>query len=226
MQERRATSAGSTQEPGFAGPRTVRERQTTPVAVTAESTPASQKSHKPRDDEAAPPRSAPIRDRTTTTLRTYQLMLETAQQALDQAKAPAVGTPYFLISAAVFVAITAEAFFNDLGSRAIPFWIQLQRLDAREKAEVLNIDMFNEPVDWSVRPFQSVAAALGFGHALTQAQAETVSLEPGIDRAQLDVSRTRRPAWLESCDVATIEQWITDVRLVVEHFSRAVKSRQ
>jgi hypothetical protein len=35
------------------------------------------------------------------------------------------------------------------------------------------------------------------------------------------VPRTRRTVWQAHCDVATIQRWITDVRLLIEHFSRA-----
>jgi hypothetical protein len=170
-----------------------------------------------------PPRPAPIRETTTPTSRTFQLLFETARRELDQANAMPAGSRYFLISAGVCIALTAEAFFNDLGSRVIPSWSQLQRLDPREKVEVLTIELFNEKVNWSVRPFQSVAAALGFRRALAHAHAETLSFDQvgTADRKESEVPRTRRTAWQEHCDVATIQRWITDVRLVIEHFSRA-----
>jgi len=159
----------------------------------------------------------------TPTLRTYQLLFETAQRQLEMAKVVgADSSRYYLISAGVFVALTAEAFFNDLGSRVIPFWGQLQRLDPREKAEVLNIELFNDKADWSVGPFQSVAAALGFRRALAYAHAETLPFDQArvADRKESEVPRTRRTAWQEHFDVATIQRWITDVRLLIEHFSR------
>ena len=92
----------------------------------------------------------------------------------------------------------------------IPSWSQLQRLDPREKAEVLNIELFNEKMDWSSRPFQSVAAALGFRRALAHAHAETLSFDHvrTTDRKENEVPRTRRTPWQEHCDVATIQQWI------------------
>ena len=135
-------------------------------------------------------------------------MFETARRELDQAKASPSGSKYCLISAGVFVALTVEAFFNDLGSRLIPSWSQLLRLDPLEKAEVLNMELFNEKVDWSVRPFQSVAAAFEFRRALAHAHAETLSLGKG----------TSRTAWQEHLDDATIQHWITDARLLIEHF--------
>jgi hypothetical protein len=173
--------------------------------------------------EAAAARPAPIWGTKTPTLRTYQLLLETARRELDQAHALPARSGFFLISAGVFVAFTAEAFFNDLGSRVIPSWSQLQRLDPREKAEVLNIELFNNKVDWSVRPFQSVAAALGFRRALAHAHAETLPFEQrrSGDYKETEVPRTRRTAWQEHCDVPTIQRWITDVRLLIEQFSRA-----
>jgi hypothetical protein len=133
-----------------------------------------------------------------------------------------VGNRHFLLGAGVFVALTAEAFLNDLGSRVIPSWSQLQRLDPREKAEVLSIELFNERVDWSVRPFQSIAAALGFRRALAHAHAEALSFDQArtADREPSEVPRTRRTAWPEHCDIETMERWITDMRRVIEHFSR------
>ena len=231
MQERRAPLAESTQERRPAASRTIRESRSAPVEVTRpapvevteKSPPAPHLADNPREAEAARPRPGPIRETTTPTLRTYQVLLETARRELDQANAQPAGRGFFLISAGVFVAFTAEAFLNDLGSRVIPSWSQLQRLDPREKAEVLNIELFNNKVDWSARPFQSVAAALGFRRALAHAHAETLPFDQGrtADHKETDVPRTRRTAWQEHCDIATIQQWITDVRLVIEHFSGA-----
>jgi hypothetical protein len=230
-QERRATPAGSTQERRPAAPRTIRESLPAPVEVTRptpvegaeESRSAGQMADKPSKAEAARPRLAPIREMTTPTLRTYQLLLETARRELEQANALPAGSEFFLIGAGVFVALTAEAFFNDLGSRVIPSWSQLQRLDPREKAEVLNIELFNNRVDWSVRPFQSVAAALGFRRALAHAHAETLPFDQSrtADRKETEVPRTRRTGWQEHCDAPTIQRWITDVRLLIEQFSGA-----
>jgi len=226
-QERPAPSGGSTQErpPTVArtpstDPRTVRESQPAPVEVSAEGPSAPPLAHKPPEAAVRP---APIWGTKTPTLRTYQLLLETARRELDQAIASPARSGFFLISAGVFVAFTAEAFFNDLGSRVITSWSQLARLDPREKAEVLNIELFNNKVDWSVRPFQSVAAALGFRRALAHAHAETLPLveRPTGDDKETEVPRTRRTAWQKHCDVPTIQQWIADVRLLIEHFSRA-----
>lgn len=208
MQEPRTTPAGSTQERRPATSGSIRESQSAPIEAT----------------EKSPPRPHTSReiDVTTPTLRTYQLLFETARRELYLAEAVPTSSSYSLIGAGVFVALTAEAFFNDLGSRVIPSWSQLQRLDPREKAEVLSIELFNVKVDWSIRPFQSVAAALGFRRALAHAHAETLSFDHAqtADRKENEVPRTRRTAWQEHCDVATIQRWITDVGLLIEHFSR------
>jgi hypothetical protein len=203
LREGRATSAGSSREQRPTAPGTVREGRPS--------------------EAAAPPRPAPTPPTTTPTVRTYQLLLETAQEQLQRAKKLPADSRSGLISAGVLIALAAEAFFNDLGSRVIPSWSQLQRLDPREKVEVLNIELFNDKVDWSVRPFQSIAAALGFRRALAQAHAETLPFDavPTADRKANEVPRTRRTAWQEHCDVATIHQWIIDVRLLVDFFVRA-----
>jgi hypothetical protein len=204
----------------------VQERRATPAAVEVPkaSPPRPQMADKPSEAAAAPPRPAPIRQPEVTRpiLRTYQLLFETTRRELYLAEAAPTSSGYSLIGAGVFVALTAEAFFNDLGSRVIPSWSQLARLDPREKAEVLSIELFNVKVDWSIRPFQSVAAALGFRRALANAHAETLSLEDAriANRKENEVPRTRRTAWQEHCDVATIQRWITDVGLLIEYFSR------
>jgi hypothetical protein len=180
-----------------------------------ESAPRKHMADKPSEAEAATPRPP---------VRTYQLLLDTAQHELKVAKAlPVDRRRYFLISGGVCVALSAEAFLNDLGSQVISSWGQLQRLDPREKAEVLNIELFKEKVDWSIGPFQSVAAALGFRRALAHAHAETLGFDQvrTADQRDSEVPRTRRTAWQEHCDVATIQQWITDLRLLIEHFSRS-----
>ena len=224
VQEPPATSAGSTQERQPTTSRTIPESRPAAVEVTEESPRRPQMADKPSEPAAAPPRPAPIREpeRSTPTVRTYQLLFETTRRELFLAEAAPTSSGYSLIGAGVFVAMTAEAFFNDLGARVIPSWSQLQRLDPREKAEVLSIELFNVKVDWSIRPFQSVAAALGFRRALAHAHAETLSVEDvrTADRKENEVPRTRRTAWREHCDVATIQRWITDVGLVIEHFSR------
>jgi hypothetical protein len=171
---------------------------------------------------AAAPDQATSQD-TVAPTRTYQLLFETAQREFAQASAQPADSRYFLISAGVFVALTAEAFLNDIGSRVIPSWSQLQRLDPREKAEVLSIELFNEKVNWRSRPFQSIAAAFGFRRALAHAHAETLP----VDQARFgsntagEVPRTRQTAWREHCSVDTMRQWLTDVHLVIAHFSKA-----
>ena len=153
--------------------------------------------------------------------RTYQLLLETARRELDRAEVLPASSRYFLISAGVLIATTVEAFFNDLGSQTIPSWSQLQRLDPREKAEVLSVALFHDKVNWADRPFQSVAAALGFRRALAHAHAETLQLDfpVSVDRRDAEVPRTRRTVWQEHCDLVTIQQWIADVRVLIERFS-------
>jgi hypothetical protein len=227
---RPATSAGSMPKRRPATPQAIRKSRRTAAEgrrpaspeVIEESPPKLQIEHKPTSIQAVPPPPEPFQEVTPRTFRTYQLLFETARRGLDQAKSLPGDNKSFLLSAGVFVAMTAEAFFNDLGSRVIPSWSQLQRLDPREKAEVLNIELFNDKVDWSVRPFQSVAAALGFRRSLAHAHAETLSFDQvrGADRESSEVPRTRRTAWPEHCDVATIQRWITDVRLLIERFSR------
>jgi hypothetical protein len=205
----------------------------TPVVVLEEDSPRPEMEDSPSEPDVAAPRPAlvretekpPIREteKSTPTLRTYQLLFEIAQRELKLAKAlPIDRSSYFLIGAGVSVALAAEAFFNDLGSRVISSWGQLQRLDPREKAEVLNIELFKDPVDWSVSPFQSVAAALGFRRALAHAHAETLAVDQprSANRRGNEVPRTRRTAWQDHCDVETIQRWITDVHLMIEHFSR------
>ena len=207
MQEPRVTSVGTTQEPRPTTPRATRESRSAPVA--------------PISAKTALRPAAPVRE-TTSALRTYQLLFETARRELDQAMSLPAGNRHFLLSVGVFVALTAEAFLNDLGSRVIPSWSQLQQLDPREKAEVLSIELFNDKVDWSVRPFQSIAAALGFRRALAHAHAEALSFDQArtADRESSEVPRTRRTAWPEHCDIETMERWITDVCRVIEHFSQ------
>jgi hypothetical protein len=216
------TATGEESRPATS--RTIRESRPATVEVTEESPPRPQMADKASEAAAAPPRPAPIREQemSTPTLRTYQLLFETARRELYLAEAAPTSSRYSLIGAGVFVALTAEAFFNDLGSRVIPSWSELQRLDPREKAEVLSIELFNVKVDWSIRPFQSVAAALGFRRALAHAHAETLSSDEvrTADHKENEVPRTRRTAWREHCDVATIQRWITDIGLLIEHFSR------
>ena len=207
-------------------PQTSRERRLTPPAVTrpaslevTEEQPPPQGTPEPDEAEPTRPHSGSVREQPRP-LRTYQWLYEIARRELDQGKALPSDSRYFVISAGVFVALTVEAFFNDLGSRLIPSWSQLQRLDPLEKAEVLNMELFNEKVNWSIRPFQSVAAAFGFRRALAHAHAETLPLDQPLPFARKDpeIPRTPRTAWQGDFDVATIQLWITDVRLVIELF--------
>jgi hypothetical protein len=228
-QEQPARPASSTPERKSAGTRATRETRPAsteatrpPARVTEDGVGAPPPGNAAREAGAGAAASSAVQ-RKTAVMRTYQLLFETARRELEQAKALPAGRRYFLIGAGVFVAFTAEAFLNDLGSRVIPSWSQLQRLDPREKAEVLSIELFNDKVDWSTRPFQSVVAALGFRRALALAHAETLSLEQtqAVGRSEREVPRTRRTTWQEHCDVATIQRWISDVRIVIETFSKA-----
>jgi hypothetical protein len=184
---------------------------------------ASRPADEPNRAAVVPPRLEEAPEPTTPAPRTYELLLDTALRELDQAKELPVSSNYRLLSAGVFVALTAEAFLNDLGARVIPSWSALERLDAREKAEVLGIELFNEKVAWSSRPFQSVAEAFDFRRALAQAHSETLPFGPlrSADRPGSEVPRTRETDWFRRCNVVTIQRWIGDLRLVIALFSRA-----
>jgi len=176
---------------------------------------------------ASPVRGEEKPQATTANWRTYQLLFETARREFELAKALPSGSSESLIEAGVFVALAAEAFFNDLGSRTIPSWPQLDRLDIREKADVLSLELFNTRVDWNARPFQSVAAAFNFTRALTQAQSETVSFDRLRTAARSESGRpVRTIAWREYCDFATIQMWIADVPVLVQRFSEAHDSME
>ena len=77
--------------------RTIRESRPAAVEVTEESPPRPQLADKPSEAAAAPPRPAPIREleKTTPTLRTYQLLFETTRRELFLAEAAPTsrGTP-------------------------------------------------------------------------------------------------------------------------------------
>ena len=153
--------------------------------------------------------------------RTYELLFVTARREFAQANAVPADSRYFLVSSGVFVALTAEAFFNDLGSRVMPSWPQLHRLEPREKAEVLMLELFNQRVDWNGRPFQSVAAALDFRRALAHAHAETLSMSQLRGAEGPEVRAPRPTVWQELCEPTTIYRWIVDVHLLIDQFSRA-----
>jgi hypothetical protein len=217
------TPAGSKPERRTPARPSIRETRPAAVEVTIEHQPTPDKADEPSDGKTARVQvGTPVQETRTPKLRTYQLLFETTQRELSRAQAVPATATYSLIGAGVLVAMTAEAFFNDLGSRVIPSWSQLQRLDPREKAEVLSIELFNVKVNWSIRPFQSVAHALGFRRALAHAHAETLSFDQVLTVDQTsEVPRTRQSVWHEHCDVTTVQQWVTDVRLVIEHFSKA-----
>ncbi len=154
-------------------------------------------SESPGRGVAARPSAEPIREQTAPRLRSYQLLYQTARRELAGANAQPADRTSFLIGAGVFAGLAAEAFLNDLGSRVMPAWPQLQRLDPREKAEVLSLELFKTTVDWSVRPFSSVAAALEFRRALAHAHDDAGSPN----------------------DPATVHRWITDVDRFIAHFA-------
>ncbi len=212
----RASTEGTTTSAGVAGDR---DRS----KPGGERHPASGAGNRSRRADDGPPPSEVSPEPSTPTRRTYEVLLETAQRELDQAGELPVSSNYRLLSAGVFVALTAEAFLNDLGARVVPSWSALQRLDPREKAEVLSIELFNDNVAWGGRPFRSVAEAFGFRRALAHAHSETLPFGRlrSVEGAESEVPRTRDTDWFRYCNVATIQRWIADVRVVIAAFSRA-----
>jgi len=99
---------------------TVEVRPPASIEVTEDSSPVLQMPDQTISVAAVPPPPDPFQDKTRSALRTYQMLFETARRELDQAQSLPAGNRYFLLSAGVFVALSAEAFFNDLGSRVIP----------------------------------------------------------------------------------------------------------
>jgi Recombinase len=114
---------------------------------------------------------------------------------------------------AVLVAFTAEAYFNLAGSRLMPYGSSIDSIPVGQKAEVLNHHVFKRPVDWGVRPYQSLGAALNYGNGTAHGKPETIRWQGLVSKKEKFL--IPGPDW-EACrtrDVA--ERLLEDVKKLI-----------
>lgn len=75
---------------------------------------------------------------------------------------------------AVFAAFTAEAYFNYLGPKLLPYWNRIDSIDLASKAEVLHFQVFGRFVDWAKRPYQSLIEVIGYRNGIAHGKIVSV----------------------------------------------------
>lgn len=153
---------------------------------------------------------------------TYCYLHNVARQSLIQADKERAGSFYFLMSAGVFAAFAAEAYFNHLGSVTIPYWASLERLSPISKAEVLSHEVLGKPPLWGRRPFQSLKDAFALRDQLAHGRTQTVSYKDRMMFLRTDEEHPEpETPWERLCKPKNVERIVTDVEAIIELFATA-----
>ena len=136
-----------------------------------------------------------VRETGERTIHTYFALYDSARRSLRHAVEEPVGRAYFRMSAGVFAAFTAEAYFNDLGPRVFTFWKHLECLGPRQKAEVLRLQLSGAPVAWGSVLFRAWGRRSIFATA-----SRTARPKPSLSNWYMKLEMLR--TFLRSCRTA------------------------
>jgi len=161
------------------------------------------------------------------TSQTYVDFTSGAGHFLSLARDEQPGSFYFRVAAAVFAAFAVEAYLNDLGAEVFTFWKSLERLGARDKAEVLHQRLLTNAIDWGTRPFGSVNELFDLRNRLAHGQTEIVSSSHVVVAETIEQAAASDRG-LESeierrCRLSVIERYVADSRAVIELLAEAHK---
>ncbi|WP_417737362.1 hypothetical protein [Rosistilla oblonga] len=127
------------------------------------------------------------------------------------------GHQYESMSCLIVAAFKFEAFLNDIGSRLLPYWDEIDRISHRNKLAVI-AKQIDFPVDYSKRPFQTLIALFDarneLAHARPQSLVQTAKEESGTP----EELRRRKPLtkWESLCTLSFAEQAYTDTEQIAD----------
>ena len=110
----------------------------------------------------------------------------------------------------VFLGFSIESYLNSLGSRAIPFWDEIERLPWRAKVNVLHATVAREP-NWGEEPLQFAAEVFRLRDRLAHGKPEKVVGPKVPDHAEPEamiVGEGLQPEWYKSITL----EWVMDAK--------------
>jgi hypothetical protein len=109
-------------------------------------------------------------------VRIHAELWHTANCLLDAGKRERAGSTHQFRASLVFRAFSLEAFLNWLGPRLIPHWRYLERLNPRQKLDLL-ADLIHVTPDYGSHPWKIVKDLFGFRNDIAHGKPETISTE-------------------------------------------------
>ena len=125
----------------------------------------------------------------------------------------------------VFTAFTLEAYLNWLGDKLFPHWRYLERLNPREKLEVIT-DQLSLNVDFGGRPWQVMKDLFNFRNDIAHGKPENLATET-VEQVDDDfddkMGRADQTRWEKFCTRENAERAREDVAKILETLHSAAK---
>lgn len=126
------------------------------------------------------------------------------------------------MTASMFAAFTAEAYFNHVGQARIAYWEKhLDRLSPHAKAVLLNDVCLHRQVNWSAAPYQTLAEAITYRNLLAHGKTQTATLTLTMAEMPDDIPWPQ-VKWEKCCDVSVAERLLADVEGLIEEMHQAL----
>jgi hypothetical protein len=156
-----------------------------------------------------------LKIRINRSLRTYVWLRAVARESLK------LNTESGAMAASVFAAFAAEAYFNHIGQDRIGYWEKssLESLSPLRKADLLNGLLLSRSVDWSRRPYQTLAEGIGYRNSLAHGKTErTTASTTFADIADDLISSAPEPQakWQRILDIKVATRLVEDIEQLIE----------
>nr|WP_315237703.1 hypothetical protein [uncultured Albidiferax sp.] len=134
-------------------------------------------------------------------------------------KGQTAGIP--LAPVVVFLAFSIESYLNSLGSRAIPFWDEIEKLSWKSKINLLHKDAERKP-DWGDGPLQFATEVFRLRDKLAHGKPERVvgpKLTEEPDSIEMLVTQALQPDWYKGITLDWVLEAKERFRLLMVYLS-------
>jgi hypothetical protein len=127
------------------------------------------------------------------------------------------GHTYEAMSCLIVGAFKFEAFLNDIGTKLLPFWEQIERIPHKNKLALI-AEQVGVTVDYSCRPFKTLKHLFEARNQLAHAKPQTLSQESIIESGTREEIRRRKPLtkWELLCTADFAQQAFYDTEAIAD----------
>ena len=136
---------------------------------------------------------------------------------LDNLREQRSGHVYEAMSCLIVAAFKFEAFLNDIGTKLLPYWEQIERIPHQNKLAIIAEQVGVSP-DFSSRPFQTLKDLFDGRNQLAHAKPQSLSQKGVVETGTREELRRRRPQteWESLCTIDFAERAYEDTEAIAE----------